>query len=64
MTNARLVSFEKKWMREGKTAAQKAKLRYYYRNRNKILSQYRSVHGIRNEFGVFKPYTNNRAVDL
>lgn len=52
MDRARMISLEKKWIREGKTSIQKARLRYYYRNRKRILSQYKSIHGHRDVFGM------------
>lgn len=47
----KLLSLERKWDMEGKTALQKARLRYYYRNRNRILQSYRVSHGIRDVWG-------------
>lgn len=47
----KLLSLERKWEKEGKTAIQKARLRYYYRNRARILSMYRVSHGIRDVWG-------------
>ncbi len=35
-------SQDKKWTAEGKTKAQKRRLRYYYRHRTEILSEFKS----------------------
>lgn len=43
----RLLSLERKWEMEGKTPLQKARLRYYYRNRTRILSNYKTTKGER-----------------
>lgn len=47
----KLMSLERKWDKEGKTPIQKARLRYYYRNRRRILQSYRTSHGIRDVWG-------------
>ena len=49
----RLASLELKWLREGKSPAARAKLRYYYRNRTKILEQYRSNKYPRDVFNIY-----------
>ena len=54
MKRSRLRALENKWQAEGKTPAYKAKMRYYYRNREKILRQRRSSFGYRDEFGLMK----------
>lgn len=56
--HSRLRALENKWQAEGKTPAYKAKMRYYYRHREKLLRQRRSANGFRDEFGVMKdqPY--------
>lgn len=48
----RLTSLEIRWQKEGKSPAAKAKLRYYYRNRTRILQQYRSNKYPRDIFGL------------
>lgn len=48
----RLTSLEIRWQKEGKSPAAKAKLRYYYRNRTRILQQYRSNKYPRDIFGI------------
>lgn len=39
-----LRSLEQKWKKEGKTPQQIARLRYYHRNREKLLAERRSLH--------------------
>ena len=50
----KLLSLEQKWIREGKSASAKAKLRYYYRHRTQILSDYKSVRGGRDVWGMWE----------
>jgi len=42
-------SLEKRWNLEGKTASQKRRLRYYYRNREAILEENRGITNKRHE---------------
>lgn len=39
-----LRSLERKWIKQGKTKDQIRKLRYYYRNKEKLLNERRSLH--------------------
>jgi hypothetical protein len=54
MQRIKLMSLERKWDMEGKTPLQKARLRYYYRNRQRILSTYKSVRGGRDVWGTWE----------
>jgi hypothetical protein len=54
MKFSRLRLLENKWQAEGKSPAYKAKMRYYYRHREKLLRERRSSTGFRDEFGLMK----------
>lgn len=62
--HTRLASLEAKWEREGKSPAAKAKLRYYYRNRTRILQEYRSNKYPRDIYNVYSLVTRARVIEL
>ena len=43
MNSANLRSLEEKWKKQNKTPMRKARLRYWYKNRDKLLGERRSL---------------------